>query len=237
MSHVGITSATYGVVTRDGSHLRCGRQTRSHVGGGETGEAARKIEPGWAGPLVPDECCGGKRPMLVVARQEKLLEKLNLDGLAHWSPMNAVVARELVLAYHDVFALESDELGCTSAIEHEMCIENSKPFKERFWRIPPPLLEEMHASLWDMLEAGVIRSSQSPWCNAVVLVRKKDGTLRFCVDFRCLNTWTNLPFAPHSGDAGKHGRVSTFLINGFQVRLLANQDYTGVAAIHSLHSG
>ena len=38
-----------------------------------------------------------------------------------------------------------------------------------------------------MLDAGVICLSQSPWCNAVVLVRKKDGTLRFCVDFRHLD--------------------------------------------------
>ena len=59
-------------------------------------------------------------PMSVVARQEKLLEKLNLDGLAHWSLRNSAVARELVLAYHDVFTLESNELGCTSAIEHEI---------------------------------------------------------------------------------------------------------------------
>ena len=113
-----------------------------------------------------------------------------MDGLAQWSPENAAAARELVLAYHDVFALESNELGCTSAIEHEICIENSKPFKERFWHIPRPLLEEVRASLRDMLEAGVICSSQSPWCNVVVLVRKKDGTLHFCVDFRCLNTRT-----------------------------------------------
>ena len=52
-------------------------------------------------------------PLSVAARQEKLLEKLNLDGLAHWSPENVVPVRELVLAYHDVFALESNELGCT----------------------------------------------------------------------------------------------------------------------------
>ena len=126
-------------------------------------------------------------PLSVAARQEKLLEKLNLDGLACWSPENVVAARELVLAYHDVFTLESNELGCTSAIEHEICIENEEPFKERFWHIPLPLLEEVRASLRDMLESGAIHLSQFPWCNVVVLVRKKDGTLRFCVDFRCLN--------------------------------------------------
>ena len=86
-------------------------------------------------------------PLLVAAWQEKLLEKLSLDGLAHWSPENAVAVRELALAYHDVFALVSNELGCTSAIEHKIHIENDKPFKERFQRIPPPLLEEVQASL------------------------------------------------------------------------------------------
>ena len=129
-------------------------------------------------------------PMSVVARQEKLLEKLNLEGLAHWSLSNAAMARELVLDYHDVFTLESNELGCTSAIEHEIRIDNSEPFKEQFRCIPPPLLEEVHTSLWDMLDAGAIHPSQSLWCNAVVLVRKKDGILHFCVDFRHLNVWT-----------------------------------------------
>ena len=135
-------------------------------------------------------------PMLVAARQEKLLEKSNLDGLAHWSPENAVAARELVLAYHDVFVLESNELGCTSAIEHEIRIENDEPFKEWFWHIPPPLLEEVCASVRDMLEAGAIHLSQSPWRNAVVLVRKKDGTLHFCVDFRHLNARTQKDMYP-----------------------------------------
>ena len=127
------------------------------------------------------------KPMSVAARQEKLLEKLNLDRLAHWSPENVVAVRELV---HDVFALENNELGCTSAIEHEIRIENDEPFKEWFRCIPLPLLEEVHASLRDMLEAGVIHPSQSPWCNVVILVWKKNGTLHFCVDFRCLNVHT-----------------------------------------------
>ena len=64
MSHVGITGATYGVVTGDGSYSRDGSQTGSHVGGGETGETAGEVEPGWAGPLVPEECRGSKRASL-----------------------------------------------------------------------------------------------------------------------------------------------------------------------------
>ena len=128
--------------------------------------------------------------MSVAVRQEKLLEKLNLDTLVDWSPGTAVAVRELVLTYHDVFALQSNELGCTSAIEHEICIENSEPFKEWFQRICPPLLEEVRTSLQDMLEVGAIHPSQSLWCNAVVLVTKKDGTLCLCADFRCLNVQT-----------------------------------------------
>ena len=135
-------------------------------------------------------------PMSVAVRQEKLLEKLNLDRLAYWSPENVVVARELVLAYYDVFTLESNELGCTSAIEHKIRIENGEPFKEQFWCIPPPLLEEVCASLRDMLEPGAIHPSKSPWCNVVVLVRKKDSTLCFCVDFRHLNTHTKKDLYP-----------------------------------------
>ena len=114
--------------------------------------------------------------MTVQERQEKLLEKLNLDGLSAWTPSNAAIARELLLSYHDAFVLESDELGCTSAIEHEICLSYDEPFKERFRHIPPPLLEEVHVVLRDMLEAGTIQPSQSPWCNAVVLVWKKDGS-------------------------------------------------------------
>ena len=94
--------------------------------------------------------------MTVQERQEKLMEKLNLDGLSEWSPHNAAIVRELLLSYHDAFALESDELGCSSAIEHEIRLSNDEPFKEHFRCIPPPLLEEVHAFLRDMLEAGTI---------------------------------------------------------------------------------
>ena len=93
-------------------------------------------------------------PLSMTERQNKLPEKLNLDGLSNWIHQNAAVAQDLVLAFHDIFALEGSELGCTSTVEHEICITDSEPFKEQFRHIPPLLLEEVHASLHDMLHAG-----------------------------------------------------------------------------------
>ena len=52
------------------------------------------------------------------------------------------------------------------------------------------MVEEVRNHLREMLESSAIRPSQSAWCNAVVLVRKKDGSLCFCIDFCCLNACT-----------------------------------------------
>ena len=57
-------------------------------------------------------------------------------------------------------------------------------------KILPPQLDKVHAHLKMMLDAGVIQPSNSPWCNAVVLVRKKDGSLHFCINFRKLKSLT-----------------------------------------------
>ena len=73
---------------------------------------------------------------------------------------------------------------------HNIKVTNDEPFKEQFRRILPLLLEEVRKHVNDMLQAGAIRPSSSPWCNAVILVQKKDGGLHFCIDFRKLNTRT-----------------------------------------------
>ena len=99
-------------------------------------------------------------------------------------------ACQLLAEYNDVFLLDPAELGCTHSTEHTIKITDDTPFKEHFRQIPPPMVEEVRSHLKEMLESGAIRPSQSAWCNAVVLVRKKDGGLHFCIDFRCLNAHT-----------------------------------------------
>ena len=130
--------------------------------------------------------------LIEVERQDLLLDKLDLSGLDEWPTEQAEKARGLLKEYHDIFFLEKQDMGHTKVAEHKIVLKDpdTPPFKERFCRIPPPQLDEVREHLKLMLDAGVIRPSNSPWCNAVVLVRKKDGSLRFCIDFRKLNSLT-----------------------------------------------
>ena len=127
-------------------------------------------------------------------RQELLLTALEkdsgLDRLRDWSPELARRAKALLLEFHHVFSLEPNEIGCTDATKHVIELMKDESFKERFHCIAPPLVDKVCQHIQEMLDGSAIRPSQSPWCNAVVLVRKKDGSLRFCIDFRCLNART-----------------------------------------------
>ena len=177
-------------------------------------------------------------PLSVVEQQEKLLEKLNLNVLSNWTLQNAMAAWDLVLAFHDIFALEGSELGCTSMVKHEIRITNSEPFKEQFRHISPPLLEEVHALLCDMLHTGAICPSQSPWCNAVVLVRKKDSTLHFCVDFHRLNMHTKKDSYPLPQiQEALESMAGTTHYSMMDLKSMFWQDGTRVSTVYRFHHG
>ena len=134
---------------------------------------------------VPDEACSDLPTPKLTIRQRcgKLFDELDLSGLDLWAPKLVDKAHQLLAEYHGLFLLDPVELGCTHSIEHTIKVTDDTPFKEHFRQIPPPMVEEVRNHLKEMLELGAIRPSQSAWCNAVVLVRKKDGSLRFCIDF------------------------------------------------------
>ncbi len=97
-----------------------------------------------------------------------------------------------MLEYHDIFSLHELDFGhaCNGEITHTIELNNTEPFRERYRPIPGHKLDEVRKTLDEMLQLGVIQRSNSPWTNAVVLVRKKGGELRFCIDFRKLNART-----------------------------------------------
>ena len=123
-------------------------------------------------------------------RVKKLFEVLDLNGLDSWPEEEQTKAKDLMREYQDIFALKDTELGHTKLIKHEIKLLDDKPFKERYQRIPPQQFEEVRKHLEEMVNIGAIRKSQSPWASVIVLVRKKDGSLRFCIDLRKLNERT-----------------------------------------------
>ena len=134
-------------------------------------------------------------PKLMIEEWQKLLMELlrqdgGLEQLKEWPPELALKFEWMLMEHHHIFSLDKNEIGCMDTAEHIIKLMDDEPFKEQFWQIAPPLLEEVWENLQDMLDGGAIRPSKSPWCNAIVLVRKKDGTLWFCIDFRKLNSRT-----------------------------------------------
>ena len=103
--------------------------------------------------------------------------------------------RDRLERWSNVFASGPYELGRmkredSSTETHHIRLTDSTPFKDRPRRIPPGMYDEVKKHIENMLACGAIRESESPWSSNVVLVRKKDGSLRLCIDYRKLNERT-----------------------------------------------
>ncbi|XP_062416267.1 uncharacterized protein LOC134107922 [Pungitius pungitius] len=97
----------------------------------------------------------------------------------------------LLLKWKDAFANHDEDFGRTDLVQHRIHTGDAAPIRERYRPLPPLMYKEMKNLLAEMLEKGVIRESCSPWAAPIVLVKKKDGNWRFCVDYRKLNAVTH----------------------------------------------
>ena len=90
----------------------------------------------------------------------------------------------------DIFASDMTQIGCTHLGVHRIDTGTSQPQVKRFYRASPKVREEIDRQIEELLSCGFIEPSTSEWTSPVVLVKKKDGSYRFAVDYRQLNSVT-----------------------------------------------
>ncbi|XP_037781188.1 uncharacterized protein LOC119577706 [Penaeus monodon] len=114
----------------------------------------------------------------------------NGPDLRHLSHMQCEGILALLANYPRLFSSDKFSIGTVPDVQHRIPTHETQPLCTRQWRLPEAAKQQIREECDAMLEAGVIEPSMSPWLSPVVLVKKKDGTVRFCVDYRRLNSVT-----------------------------------------------
>jgi hypothetical protein len=135
------------------------------------GPTLRRIDTGRPAPPIPDHL-----QQLWEAAQP------TCQGEDHQNQL-----RHLLVRYQHVFSKTDTDVGCTSEVMHSIpTIPGAQPIKQRARRLGPEKEKEVDRQVQELAEAGFIEPGSGAWSSPVVLVRKKDQSWRFCIDYRKL---------------------------------------------------
>lgn len=90
----------------------------------------------------------------------------------------------------DVFATHDLDYGHSTAVKHHIRLSDPTPFKQRPRPIHPSDFEAVRQHVKELCEANMIHESESPFASPIVVVKKKNGTIRLCIDYRKLDNQT-----------------------------------------------
>lgn len=121
-------------------------------------------------------------PQLLQQIYDKTASELNSDQMTRF--------KELLKKEQDIFASGKSDIGRTNIVKHVIDTGDTRPVKQAPRRLPLSKSAEADQEVKEMFQSGIIEPSTGPWCSPIVLVRKKDGSTRFCVDYRKLNSLT-----------------------------------------------
>lgn len=125
------------------------------------------------------------------AEEDSTRDVLKLADRPDLTPDEQSQLGALLRRWEKAFSAHEEDFGRTNVVKHAIPTGDAAPIRERFRPLPPLLYQDMRVLLAGMLQSGVITESSSPWAAPIVMVRKKDGTWRFCVDYRKLNAVTH----------------------------------------------
>lgn len=149
----------------------------------------------------------GSVPIRSVEQRKELLHRLGLQDLDldscevsdRWKDQ----LLQLVEKYESIFSKDKMDCGEATDFVHKIHLVDERPFRLPYRRVPPSQHEKLRTALYEMEERDIIRMSNSEYASPLVLVWKKDGSLRICTDFRWLNAKTvkDAHPLPHQADA------------------------------------
>ncbi len=131
-----------------------------------------------------------EKEMLIEEDELNLAKRIDSLKFGELNERQSEQVRNLLKKYSSVFNWNEGESSTTNVAEHKIDVGDARPIKRKQYRIPQNLKKEVKNQVDSMLDKGIIRPSMSPWNAPVLLVKKKNGKFRFCVDFRDLNEVT-----------------------------------------------
>ncbi|KAJ8005897.1 hypothetical protein DPEC_G00122670 [Dallia pectoralis] len=110
--------------------------------------------------------------------------------LSHLTEEQQKEVKQMLCEESGAFARDDDDIGCIPSLQMNINLKDDIPVQRSYASIPKPLYKEVKDYVRDLLAKGWVIKSKSPFAAPVVCVRKKDGTLRLCIDYRLLNQKT-----------------------------------------------
>ncbi|RXN24878.1 Retrovirus-related Pol poly from transposon [Labeo rohita] len=110
--------------------------------------------------------------------------------LKHLNERQQGIVKRMLYEESAAFSRDANDIGCIPSLQMQISLKDDIPVQRAYSAVPKPLFNEVKGYIQDLLTKGWIVKSKSPFAAPVVCVRKKDGSLRLCVDYRLLNKKT-----------------------------------------------
>ena len=109
---------------------------------------------------------------------------------SHLLPEESAQLTALLVEFSDIVSTSPSDVGRTAIIQHDIATGQASPIRQAPRRIPIHQQEEVRNHIKKLVDDGLVEPSDSPWAAPIVVVRKPDGSIRLCVDYRKLNQIT-----------------------------------------------